>query len=208
MQKPTIAAFCNDIATDSAIPILLYNFSAVTFGIDLDSDTIATLAANPKIVGCKLTCGNVCKLHRIAHDERITEPFAVFAGKSDFFLHGLVAGSTGVIAAAKNLVPKVHVKLLELYDAGKLKEAQELQTRLSAAEWVLVQLGVAGLKAALQKYYNYGGGRSRRPLGLVANAKFEGKPDAILGELVSIKNSLGTAWSEKKVRGFVNIQLG
>ncbi len=194
MQPSTRAAFFNDVATESAIPILLYNFPAVTSGIDLDSDAIATLAAHPKIVGCKLTCGNVGKLDRIAHDERITKPFAVFAGKSDFFLHGLVAGSTGVIAAAANLVPKVHVKLLEHYDAGRLKEAQELQTKLSAADWVLVQLGVAGLKAALQKYYCYGGGRSRRPLGLVANAKFEGKPDAILRELVNIENGLGAVW--------------
>ncbi|KAG4442363.1 hypothetical protein IFR05_002141 [Cadophora sp. M221] len=190
MTKPTIATFFNDVASSSAIPILLYNFPSVTSGIDLDSDAIATLAANPKIVGCKLTCGNVGKLHRIAHDESITEPFAVFAGKSDFFLHGLVAGSTGVIAAAANLAPKVHVKLLEHYDAGRLKEAQELQTKLSAADWVLVQLGVAGLKAALQRYYMYGGGRSRRPLGMVANAKFEGKPNAILKDLVDLENGL------------------
>lgn len=190
MQKPTISTFFTDVATESSIPILLYNFPAVTSGIDLDSDAIATLATDPNIVGCKLTCGNVGKLHRIAHDERIIQPFAVFAGKSDFFLHGLVAGSTGVIAAAANLVPKVHVKLLEHYDAGRLQEAQELQTKLSAADWQLVQLGVAGLKAALQKYYQYGGGRSRRPLGLVVDSKFEGRPDAILRELVNIENGL------------------
>lgn len=199
MQKPTIISFFHDIADKSAIPILLYNFPGVTSGIDLDSDTIATLAANPNIVGCKLTCGNVGKLHRIAHDQRITKPFAAFAGKSDFFLHGLVAGSNGVIAAAANLAPKVHVKLLEYYDAGNMKEAEKLQTKLSDADWVLVQLGVAGLKAALQKYYHYGGGRSRRPLSLVADAKFEGKPDAILRDLVNIENGLGAPWAGEKL---------
>lgn len=114
----------------------------------------------------------------------------MFAGKSDFFLHGLVAGSNGVIAAAANLVPKVHVKLLEHYDAGRLKEAQDIQTKLSDADWALVQLGVAGLKAALSRYYGYGGGRSRRPLGLVESARFEGKTDLILRTVVDLENSL------------------
>lgn len=191
MQKPVIQKFFDDVATASPIPILLYNFPAVTSGIDLDSDLIADLAAsNPKVVGCKLTCGNLGKLHRVAHDERIPQPFAAFAGKSDFFLHGLVAGSNGVIAAAANFTPKVHVKLLELYDTGKLKEATELQTKLSRADWVLVQLGVAGLKAALDRYFGYGGGRSRRPLGLVASAKFEGEKDAVLKDLVDLESSL------------------
>jgi 4-hydroxy-2-oxoglutarate aldolase len=191
MQKATIQKFFSDVATASPLPILLYNFPAVTSGIDLDSDTIATLAAaNPKIVGCKLTCGNLGKLHRIAHDPRITTPFAAFAGKSDFFLHGLVAGSNGVIAAAANLVPKVHVKLLKYYDEGSLKEAQALQTKLSEADWVLVQLGVAGLKGALDRYYGYGEGRSRRPLGMVESARFEGRPDELLRSLVDLEKSL------------------
>lgn len=191
MQKPVIQKFFEDVATSSPVPILLYNFPAVTSGIDLDSDFIANLGvSHPNIVGCKLTCGNVGKLHRVAHDPRITTPFAVFAGKSDFFLHGLLAGSNGVIAAAANLVPKIHVELLKLYDEGKIKEAGELQTKLSEADWILVQLGVSGLKAALDIYYGYGGGRSRRPLGVVASAKFEGDAGATLKSLTDLENSL------------------
>ncbi|KAJ9133756.1 Dihydrodipicolinate synthase [Pleurostoma richardsiae] len=191
MQKATIFKFFDDVAAASPIPILLYNFPAVTSGIDLDSDLIAGLAAaNPKVVGCKLTCGNLGKLQRVAHDERIKGPFAAFAGKSDFFLHGLVGGSNGVIAAAANLVPKAHVHLLGLYDSGNLKEAQAVQTQLSRADWALVQLGVAGLKAALDKYYSYGGGRSRRPLGMIDPVNLEGDSDKTLRSLVELENSL------------------
>ncbi|KAH6879910.1 hypothetical protein B0T10DRAFT_412712, partial [Thelonectria olida] len=191
MPKPVISKFFDDVANASPIPTLLYNFPAVTSGIDLDSDMIAEVSAsNSNIGGCKFTCGNLGKLHRVAHDPRITKPFAAFAGKSDFFLHGLVAGSNGAIAAAANLAPPVHVHLLKLYDDGKIKVAQELQTRLIQADWVLVQLGVAGLKAALDSYYGYGGGRSRRPLGLVPSANFEGEKDVVLKGLVDLENSL------------------
>ncbi|KAI0126258.1 hypothetical protein BJ170DRAFT_696202 [Xylariales sp. AK1849] len=192
MGVPAIKKFFTDVANASPVPVLIYNFPAVTSGIDVNSDVIAELAAaNPnKIVGCKLTCGNLGKLHRVAHDKRIQTPFATFAGKSDFFLHGLVGGSNGVIAAAANLVPKVHAELLKLYDEGKIAEAQELQTYLSEADWVLVGLGVAGLKAALDRYYGYGGGRSRRPLGSVAASSFEGEKDAILRMVVDLENTL------------------
>ena len=101
-----------------------------------------------------------------------------------------MAGSHGVIAATANLVPKVHAKLLEYYDEGKLKEAVELETKLSDADWTSVQLGVAGLKGALDRYYGYGSGISRRPLGMVESVKFEGRADAILRDLVELENSL------------------
>ncbi|KAK0758339.1 hypothetical protein N5P37_008737 [Trichoderma harzianum] len=192
MQKPVIFNFFNDVASASPIPIVLYNFPAVTGGIDLDSDMIINLAvANPNIVGVKLTCGSMGKLQRIAHDPRIGRPFAAFAGKTDFFLHGLVGGSHGVIAATANLLPKTHQHMLRLYDEGKLKEAQELQTRFSRADWALVQLGIAGIKAALQKYYGYGGGRSRRPLGSTVDAaKLDGEVDVAVGGLIELENSL------------------
>ncbi|KAI0111062.1 hypothetical protein GGR51DRAFT_64346 [Nemania sp. FL0031] len=191
MQKPAIKQFFTDVATESPLPVLIYNFPAVTSGIDIDSDLITELAAaNPgRIVGCKLTCGNLGKLHRVAHDERIQGPFAAFAGKSDFFLHGLVAGSNGVIAAAANLAPKVHVRLLECYDTGELAEAQRIQTLLSQADWALVRMGVAGLKGALEKYYHYGGGRSRRPLGSVQTSAFGGETGGILQKLVDLEAS-------------------
>lgn len=192
MSKPVIKSFFLDVATESPVPILIYNFPAVAQGIDLDSTLISGLSeSHPNIVGCKLTCGNLGKLHRIAHSPSCPpSKFAPFAGKSDFFLHGLVAGSNGVIAAAANFAPRVHVKLLEKYDQGDLKGAQELQTTLSDADWVLVQLGVAGLKAALAKYYGYGAGRSRRPLtsgGEAVQTALEGDAGRVLQGLVELE---------------------
>lgn len=95
----------------------------------------------------------------------LTGPFAVFAGKSDFFLPALVAGSNGVIAALANIAPKAHVKMLELYKTGDLEKAIELQTKLSHADWNLSKVGVAGVKAVIAEFFGYGSGRGRRPMG-------------------------------------------
>lgn len=76
---------------------------------------------------------------------------------------------------------------------GDLKGATELQTKLSDVDWVLVQLGVAGLKAALAKYYGYGAGRSRKPLtsgGEAVQIALEGEAGKILQELVDLEAEL------------------
>jgi 4-hydroxy-2-oxoglutarate aldolase len=138
----------------------------VTGGIDISSDLIKSLIAKHpgRIVGAKLTCGNVGKLQRLAYPAPAS-PFAVFAGKSDFFLPALIAGSNGVIAALANIAPKVHVRILELYAAGDMESAIKLQTKLSHADWNLSKVGVAGVKAVIAEFYGYGTGKGRRPLG-------------------------------------------
>ena len=155
------------VADNSVLPILIYNFPGVTSGIDISSDSVIRLAKKHpgKIVGVKLTCGNVGKLQRIGSALPVNT-FSAFGGKSDFFLPALVAGSNGVIAALANVVPKTHVRLLQLYQDGDLKAAIELQSKLSHADWALSKVGVAGVKAIVSHFFSYGSGRGRKPLGL------------------------------------------
>jgi 4-hydroxy-2-oxoglutarate aldolase len=48
--------FFVDVANSSPIPIVIYNFPAVSGGIDLDSDFAIDVAkASPNVVGVKLT---------------------------------------------------------------------------------------------------------------------------------------------------------
>jgi 4-hydroxy-2-oxoglutarate aldolase len=191
MQKPVIYKFFDDVASASPIPIVLYNFPGVTGGIDLDSDTVTKLAVNnPNVVGIKLTCGNMGKLQRLAHEPRLNGQFAPFAGKTDFMLHGLIGGSNGVIAATANLIPKLHNEMLRLWDEGRIAEAQALQSDFSRADWALVQLGIAGIKGALQRYYGYGGGRSRRPLSALDLSKLDGEADQVLRVVIDKENAL------------------
>lgn len=105
------------------------------------------------------------KLQRIS-SALPADSFSPFAGKSDFFLPALVAGSNGVIAALANVAPKTHVRLLKLYQEGDLKAAIELQSKLSHADWALSKVGVAGVKAIVSNFFSYGSGRGRRPLGV------------------------------------------
>jgi len=152
---------------------MIYNFAVVTAGIDLDSDIVASLAQHPNIVGTKLSCGNIGKLHRLT--SRIpTTDFAVFAGRSDTFLHGLHAGSAGTIAALVNIVPKLHGRIYALFREGNFQEAMDLQGKLGHADWAITKIGgISGVKAVVSENFGYGQPQVRGPLKTLGTADLQ-----------------------------------
>ncbi|KAJ5124842.1 Aldolase-type TIM barrel [Penicillium bovifimosum] len=154
------------VADASPVPVLIYNFPAVQSGLDLSSDDILALAKHPKIIGCKLTCGNTGKLARIA---AANPEFLTFGGSADFTLQTLVAGGAGIIGGLANLIPRSCVRVMELYRAGKVEEAQKLQGIVARADWAAIHGGFIAVKSGLQSYRGYGG-LPRRPC-VVPDAK-------------------------------------
>ena len=143
-----IEGFFADVAKQSPLPIVIYNFPTVCNGIDLDSTTIARLAnANRNIVGVKLTCGAVAKIIRLAATFP-PERFAIYGGQADFLIGGLASGSAGTIAGFANVFPKTIVRIYDLYTQGKMKEASELHRRAALAEQSC-KSGIAAVKFAV-----------------------------------------------------------
>lgn len=142
-----INRFFDDVATKSALPIVIYNFPGVCNGVDLDSAIVAALAKkHDSIVGVKLTCGSVAKVVRLAA-VLPKEEFATFGGQSDFLLGGLTSGSSGCIAAFANVFPKTISRIYALWQEGKTKEALELHQKAALAEQPC-KAGIAATKYA------------------------------------------------------------
>ncbi|KAI8689667.1 hypothetical protein FALCPG4_006914 [Fusarium falciforme] len=149
-----------DVAEKSPIPLLVYNFPGAAAGRDLSSDTILSIAKHPNVVGVKLTCGNTGKLARIVAD--CPEGFFVGGGSADFILQGHAVGANGTISGLANLCPRACVRIMELADEGRWKEARQLQAQVAKADWTAIKTGFVGVKAALGHYFGYGG-EPRRP---------------------------------------------
>lgn len=170
--------------------MLIYNFPTVCAGIDLDSDTLSTLAEHPNIVGVKLSCGMIGKLHRLTTSHPSTS-FAVFAGQSQTLLPGLFCGSAGTIAATVNLAPKIHVKLYNLWKEGRVSEAMQIQEQLVHADWAVSKIGgVTGLKRAVSQSFGYGAPTVRGPLSAVAPDRLMSKEGKLLEQLVEQEKAI------------------
>jgi len=170
-SSETIVQFFNKVADSSPIPIIIYNFPGAVGGMDLSSDIILQLAQHPNIVGVKLTCGNTGKLNRVAAATRklskkrdqSNPEFLVLAGSADFSIQALVAGGHGILAGLANIAPKACIKTIELYNQGKVAEAQAMQDTVAEGDWTAIQGGVVGVKAGMLGWMGYGG-YARSPL--------------------------------------------
>ncbi|KAG2756705.1 aldolase [Suillus brevipes Sb2] len=188
MTKDNIIRYHREVADYSPLPYMVYNFPTVTAGIDLDSDIILTLSEHPNIVGTKLSCGNVGKLHRITSVKPPSE-FCTLAGVSEVLLQGLLSGSAGAIAALPNLVPKLHMKMYALYQAGKIDEAMKIQAQLGQGDWATRKAGgVGAMKALISKHFGYGEIHVRRPL--MSVAQLSGTSVDKLEELIASEKML------------------
>ncbi|KAK0734509.1 hypothetical protein B0T26DRAFT_737165 [Lasiosphaeria miniovina] len=160
LNKDAIVTYFHDVADRSPIPVLIYNFPAAANGVDLDSDTLLCIAAHPRVVGVKLTCGNTGKLARmVAESPKIRggcDDFFVAGGSADFILQGLVVGGHGTISGFANLAPRACVKICDLYEQGRLKEARELQHEVAKADWLAIRYGFVGVKAAMPIFHGAG----------------------------------------------------
>jgi len=149
-----------------------------------------SLAEHPNIVGTKLSCGSIGKLHRLTTSHPSTS-FAVFAGQSQWALPGLFCGSAGVIAATVNLFPKLHTRLYRLWKEGKVDEAMKIQETLGHADWAVIKLGgVTGLKRAVSEFFGYGSSAVRGPLTAAPAEKLLGKEGELLKRVLEMENAL------------------
>lgn len=142
--------FFDEVAEKSCLPIVIYNFPTVVNGIDLDSATLVRLAKrHTNIVGVKLTCGAVAKITRLSA-ELPADQFSIYGGQSDFLIGGLASGAAGTIAGFANVFPKTIVKIFDLYQEGRMKEAMKLHQKAALAEQGC-KAGIATVKYAVAK---------------------------------------------------------
>ena len=161
MTGEALAVHFEAVADASPIPILLYNFTAVT-GVNLAVATVARLASHPNIIGMKESGGDVAQIAELVAG---TPPeFGVYAGSAPSFYPSLCIGACGGILALACAAPEPCLELYRLTCEGEHARARALQTRLTPlARAVTSMYGVAGLKAAME-CAGYVGGEPRAPL--------------------------------------------
>lgn len=164
------------VADASPVPVLLYNFTAVT-GVSLPVPTVASLAEHPNIVGMKESGGDLAQIADLVTET--PDDFAILAGSSATFYASLCAGVAGGILALAAVVPDPCVRLFDLVRQGKHAEARLLQQRLVPLGRLLgSKYGVGGLKAALGLLGSHVG-QPRPPLARVDPEGLKALKDAL-----------------------------
>jgi 4-hydroxy-2-oxoglutarate aldolase len=164
------------VADASPIPVLLYNFTALT-GVNLLPAAVHQLSEHPNIVGMKESGGDVAQIADLVAG--VPERFSVLAGTTSTFYAALCVGARGGILALGCVVPDACARLFALVGEGRHDEARALQRALVPLARLLGPVhGVPGLKAALN-LLGYDVGVPRPPLTPVPDQALPALRDAL-----------------------------
>ena len=164
------------VADASPVPVLLYNFTAVT-GVNLLPAAVTRLAPHPNIIGMKESNADIAQIADLVSGT--PADFQVLAGTASTFYAALCVGAAGGILAPACVIPDACVRLFELARAGRHADAVQLQRELVPLARLLGQAyGVPGLKAALN-LIGYDVGMPRPPLQPAPGAASDALREAI-----------------------------
>jgi 4-hydroxy-2-oxoglutarate aldolase len=153
--------YYTSVADSVTIPVIIYNVPKFT-NVNIEVKTIAKLAEHPNIIGLKNSTENIAQISETICNT--PEEFIILAGTGSVLLPALYAGASGGVLALANLAPNECISIYNLFNEGKLDDAQNLQNRmLSVNKAITATYGVAGLKTAMG-LLGYYGGLPRKPL--------------------------------------------
>jgi len=169
------------VAHASKLPVVLYSIPQLT-GIALEPDLVARLAEHPNIIGIKESSGNVQRVGEII--AAAPEGFQTVVGSADTLYASLMLGAVGGVLALADCLPELCIELHQAVTANQNARAQELNRRiLPASKKIVRQLGIAGVKSAMD-YRGYYGGPVRGPL-LPLNAAQKREIEVVVNSLVA-----------------------
>ena len=161
MTGEALHAHFQAVADASPVPTVLYNLPGVT-GVSFTLPIVTRLAEHPNVIGIKETSPDVERLGQFTGVR--PDRFHVLCGCAPVVYPALVSGASGAILAVANVLPDECCALYDHVQAGRHREALELQRKLTPlAQLVTTVHGVAGLKVALE-LAGYHGGPVRAPL--------------------------------------------
>ena len=115
------------IAESTPLPIILYNIQGRT-GTNIETATLARLAALPNIVGVKEASGNITQICDVC--QLMPPDFLVLSGDDAITLPLMSIGGRGVISVASNEIPSEMAQLVEAAERGDFAAARVIHTRI------------------------------------------------------------------------------
>lgn len=156
--------FYGEVAESIDLPIILYELPSAT-GVKFEADTVAELAEkHDNIVGMKDSSGDFELVMSIL--DKTPSDFDLLQGIDSLLLPSFMMGCSGGVPGSSNIRPEFAVKVYELYQNNKLKEARQVQKELlSPLSRFSKSAGVfpAGYKAS-SKEVGINLGKPRKPI--------------------------------------------
>ena len=157
-SQSEIAAHYREIASQSPLPLIIYNFPALAKGFS--TAELLDLLDTPGIVGVKHTSSDLFSLERVLRHRPGT---TVYNGYDEMCVGGLAMGAQGAIGTTYNFMGDLFVALRDYVLAGDLGQAMALQRLANDLIEQIIKLGVIPSSKAIIDLIGIPMGPARKP---------------------------------------------
>ena len=166
LPEHAIAKYWNDIS-DAApnTDFVIYNIPQLA-GVALSIPLLKEMQKNPRVIGVKNSSMPVQDIQMWRDEGAI-----VFNGPDEQLLSGLAAGAIGGIGGTYSAMPELYIKIRELFLAGQMEQAREIQNEVCRIIYKLCSAHgnmYAVIKAVIRKQGGPDCGSVRAPLAPLA----------------------------------------
>lgn len=160
-QRGLIAHY-EAIVNEAKLPAILYTVPGRT-GMNIQPETVETLAKNPYIVGLKDAVGNMVYTVEVLRRTKDLD-FAVYSGEDKLTVPMCAAGGKGVISVAANAYPKAFEDMAQAAMNADLEKAQTIMCDMEEFITLMFKdVNPIPIKAGMA-YLGYGQNALRLPL--------------------------------------------
>lgn len=152
INADTIYQYYANVARNTSLPIMLYNFPDRT-ATDLTPELVLRLATDfSNIVAIKDTVDNISHTRKLIQLVKAHRPdFTILSGYDEYLIPNLMAGGDGVICGMTNVAPELFADLLKAYRANDFEKVAAAQAKVSTLMKIydVTNPFVAAIKAAV-----------------------------------------------------------
>lgn len=151
----------SEIADDSNIPIILYNYPSA-IGFNLAPDVVVELATHDNIVGIKDSLGDFKQLNELTRRTQDID-FEILSGWDSLVFPAINVGATGLVGITANVFPESIVELVQAAKNDENKKARKIHHRVSKFEEALLIKNPQITVSESLGYLGYTKGNVRKP---------------------------------------------
>lgn len=152
--QPELQEYIDHLVPELPLPLFLYNIPSLT-KVQIEPETIRRALDEPRIIGFKDSSGDLAYFKNTAELVRQRPDWSLFSGPEELLIDTLQLGGHGGVNGGANIFPQLYVKLYEVFQAGNVARAQELQKQILHVSKSFYRIGkysssiIKGIKCAL-----------------------------------------------------------
>ncbi|MCR8668698.1 dihydrodipicolinate synthase family protein [Aestuariibaculum sp. M13] len=169
-----LVQYCKEVAACAPnLPFYYYHIPVLS-GANLNMNEFLKIAPKeiPTFAGIKFTNNNLIDY---LHSKNFEDgKYNVLFGFDEIFLSSLPLGAKGWVGSTYNHIPSLYYKIKELFEAGQMQEAAQLQTKaIRFVEILDSKGGFNGVAKGFMKTYGIDCGPSRFPHSNISNEVYD-----------------------------------